>query len=278
MVEIKSQDDFLNLTENQFIGTIPQLKNSQIRFEGTGNVLVCEEGVTLCDTKINFHGNNSIVYLCANCHEYKLNINTYHNSVFYIGKDNYINGALNVILSEEKHVFIGSGGLFSFGIWMRNADPHLIYDVDTKKRLNNTKSIFIGDHVWVGQSALLLKGTQLYSGSILAAGAVISSKKVMSNTCWGGNPAKELKTDIFWDGACVHAWTKKQAKEKSTYASDCYIYENEPKAFLDFKELECQIEAKSVSERVDYLQKLSQMTSKNRFACKATTKPKRWFK
>ena len=48
-----------------------------------------------------------------------------------MGSDNYLNGTLNVIVSEERHVLIGSGGLYSFGIFIRTADPHLVYDSTT---------------------------------------------------------------------------------------------------------------------------------------------------
>ena len=68
---------------------------------------------------------------------------------------------MNVILSEQKHLFIGNDCLLSFGIWVRNADPHLIYDVESHKRVNPTKSIYIGDHVWIGQSAMILKGRKV---------------------------------------------------------------------------------------------------------------------
>lgn len=43
-----------------------------------------------------------------------------------MGKDNFIKKRMTVILSEQRHVFIGDQGMFSVGIWIRNADPHLI--------------------------------------------------------------------------------------------------------------------------------------------------------
>ena len=71
--------------------------------------------------------------------------------------------------------------MFSVGIWLRISDPHLIYDSFTHTRINPTKSIYIGDHVWVGQDVLILKDSYVGSGSILAARTVLSSKIVPSN-------------------------------------------------------------------------------------------------
>lgn len=83
------------------------------------------------------------------------------------------------------------------GIWIRNADPHLIYDINTKKRINNTKSIFIGDHVWLGQSVIILKGTQIASGSIVGAMGLVSETMIPSNECWGGVSAKRIRGGVF---------------------------------------------------------------------------------
>lgn len=97
-----------------------------------------------------------------------------HNNVF-LGVDNYFNERIVIIASECKHILIGGGCLFSFGVVIRNADAHLIYDINTHSRINATQSIYIGDHVWIGQNALLLKGTTIGSGSILGAGQLIKN-------------------------------------------------------------------------------------------------------
>lgn len=64
-------------------------------------------------------------------------------------------------------------------------------------RINNSKSIYIGDHVWIGQNALILKNTQIGSGSIIGAMSLVSHKKVASNCVYAGNPAQKIKENIF---------------------------------------------------------------------------------
>ncbi len=182
---------------NRFIGTLPTLDNSSIIFNGKNNILYCDEHIHLTNSILTFNGNNSVIYLCRNKHLYKLDVVTYNNSAFYVGQNNYFNGKLSAILSEQKHIFIGDDGLFSFGIWMRIADPHLIYHTDSKKRINPTKSIYLGDHVWIGQSAMILKGTQIHSGSIIGALSVVSGKEIPSNTSWAGNPSRKIAENIF---------------------------------------------------------------------------------
>lgn len=230
MEHIKSFDETDKLLTNDIIfennKDSVSFVNSNLIFKGKNNLLYLEDGVILQDTNIVFEGNNNVIYLCKNKHKYLLNLTLYNNSVFYMGENNYINGKINAILSEEKHIIIGDNCLLSFGIFMRLADPHLIYSIDTRKRKNYSKSIFIGDHVWIGQNAMILKNTQIGSGSIVGGMSVVAGKKIPSNTSWAGNPAKQIADNIFFTSACVHSYQKKETKKSETFESDEFIFNN----------------------------------------------------
>ena len=266
MVCIVDSKKLKNMKKNKFIGSIPKLIDSFIEFKGENNVFICEEDVILENSKIIFNCDNSIVYLSSNKHNYKININVYNNNVCFFGINNYFNDVVNVILSESKNVVVGNGCLFSIGNWLRVADPHLIYNADTMRRINFSKSIYIGDHVWVGQNVMLLKGTKIGSGSILAAGAVVSGKKVNSNCVVGGNPVKIIKEDIFWDGECVHSWTKEKTKKSIDYTSDKYIYYYNKEYLLQFEDIEKRLcSFTDINEKVEYIKNNLVGNDKNRF-------------
>lgn len=267
MVKITSPEMLESLPDgNRFVGEMPEMVNSSVSFAGKNNVFFCEKGVRLVNSFIGFNGDNSIVFLCENKNDYKLNVNVYNNNVFYSGKNNYFNGVLNVILSEQKHFFMGNDCLLSFGIWVRNADPHLIYDCESKKRINPTKSIFLGDHVWIGQSAMILKGTQAESGSIVGAMSVVSGKKIPANSSWAGNPAKKIRKGLFWRNPCVHSWTDKKTAENETYNEETYVYKYKHEEFISFDEIDDNLSpSHSVQSKLNYLEKLSRNTDKNRF-------------
>ena len=114
-------------------------------------MLFFEEGVTLASCTLEFNGNNSLITLGKSRHAYRMSVSVFNNCVFSVGRDNYFNGPLKTIVSEERTVFIGDDCLFSFGVWIRTADPHLVYDAHTKKRMNPSKDVFIGDHVGLGR-------------------------------------------------------------------------------------------------------------------------------
>ncbi|MBD5535199.1 MAG: hypothetical protein HDQ99_06015 [Lachnospiraceae bacterium] len=254
-----------NIIDNNIIIGAPKLNGSEIEFGGKDNILFCERGVTLNNSIITFGGSNSVMYIGKN--NCSLQVTVHNNSVFRLGRNTYINGRLAAICSEEKHIFIGDGCLISFGVNIRVADPHLIYDSKTSERINPSKSVFIGDHVWIGQSALLLKGSQISSGSILGANSVVAGKKVSSNTSWAGNPVKMIATDIFWDSHCVHAWTSEEtARFKVFDKRDVYIY-TQSEGSISFEYIDNLLtSAKTSEEKLSVLKDIAEKNDKNRFA------------
>jgi len=57
--------------------------------------------------------------------------------------------------------------------------------------------IVIGDHVWIGLNATILKGVRIADGSVVAAGAVVT-RDVPGNTLAGGVPASKIKENVTW--------------------------------------------------------------------------------
>lgn len=249
---------------NQILNNNPKLINSEIKFNGSNNILICEENVVLFGSNLIFNGNNSIIYLSSNYNDYRLFINIFNNSVLFIDENNYFNSKLYMILSEEKNVFIGKDCLFAHGIWIRLADPHLIYDMGTMTRINLTEDVYFGDHIWIAQEALILKGTTIGSGSIIGAKSVISNKEIKSNAIWGGNPPKEIRNNIFFDGKSVHKYTKKDTEKSMLYTSDKWVYShvNAGSGFNKIKEI---TEAENIDLKVKKIIELRNDKNKNRF-------------
>ena len=261
---VKNIDDIRELKDNTVIGSESlELNNSDIRFDGVGNILFCEKGVKLVNSHLKFLGDNCIIYLSKSRYKYLLDVSVYRDSAFYIGENNYINGALHAIASERKSIFIGSGNLFSFGIWIRTADPHLVYSAESHKRINPSESVFLGDHVWVGQSAMILKRSKIASGSILGAMALLAGKEIPSNTSWGGNPARQIQDNVFWEESCVHKWNEAETLAHGEYMADDFIF-NKDESTVSFYEIDSELDKlKYAASKLEYLKQLDK--SKNRF-------------
>ncbi|MDT2751912.1 acyltransferase [Enterococcus thailandicus] len=238
-----------------------EMVNSTIMFRGDGNILFIEKGTQLKNVSLKFLGDNSIIYISKSRFRCPFHVNIYHDSVFYLGKNNSINGERAIFqLSEYKNIFIGDDNMFSFGVSIRVADPHLIYSTETMERINDSKSVYIGDHVWIGQNVSILKGAFVGSGSIIAGDALLT-KKVPSNTIFGGSPAKKIKTDIFWLRPSVHAFKKSDTQKWNKYEKDNFIYKNEDT--YSFESIESNLSSLNPNEKLEFLKELP--TNKNRF-------------
>ncbi|WP_407423838.1 acyltransferase [Methanobrevibacter sp.] len=264
-MDITNSEELMNLENNKFFGSPPNLINSSISFHGENNIIACEDGVTLKDSNIIFHSDNSVLYLSSNNHDYLVNISINRDSVCFIGKNNYFNGLATFVVSEAKNIMIGEDCLFSYDVVFRVADAHLIYSSTTKKRLNNSKSIYVGDHVWFGQGAMIFKGTQIGSGSIIGAGSILSNKVVPSNVTFAGSPARPVKEDTFWTSHSTHGWGEKETGKMNMYSSEEFVYKND-ESTIGFNDIEENIdEFSSAEDTLKYIGDALTKTSKNRF-------------
>ncbi|HME89694.1 MAG TPA: acyltransferase [Chthoniobacterales bacterium] len=122
-----------------------------------------------------------------------------------VGDFTLLNGAL--IMAEER-IHIGSYCLVSWGVGIADSDFHplepaqrlidaqalapFFKDRPPRPKLK-TAPVQIGDNVWIGMNAVILKGVAIGDNSVVAAGAVVT-KSVPANTIVAGNPAVSVKT------------------------------------------------------------------------------------
>lgn len=251
------------MENNKIIGDI-NLIDSKVKFIGNNNILYIDGKVNLENTSIEFRGDNSLIYICETDDKLPLDIKIYNNSTVYIGKNMWINKGIKIVVSEETNVFFGEDCLVSYDTCIRTADPHLLYDIKTKQRINEAKSIYVGDHVWIGQHVFFLKGTKIGSGAVIGALSNLTGKTYKSNCSYGGNPARILKKDVFFLKLDSHRFTKKEKEEYKVSSNDKYIY-NKDKNTISFDEIENNLNNKNIEERISYLKEITNNTNKNRF-------------
>lgn len=262
---------------NKIVGYLPKVIDSSIKFNGENNILYCDENVCLNKSALNFNGCNSLIYLGTGMH--KVDISLWNDSVCHCGKFIHYTDTLTFYLSEHKHCFIGDSCIISFDVLIRNSDPHLIYSCNDGNRINPTKSVYIGDHVWIGQNVRILKDTQIDSGSILGAGSVVAGKKIPHNSIWAGSPSRQIRGGIFWDKTCVHGFTEEMTESSMNYnkfisenREDCHddywIYEYDENQVIEWNNIELAISHGTALEKCNFLIELNNIKSKNRFVHK----------
>jgi acetyltransferase-like isoleucine patch superfamily enzyme len=121
-----------------------------------------------------------------------------------VGDFTLLNGAL--IMAEEQ-IDIGSHCLVSWNVGIADSDFHPLqpaqrlidaealapfFENRPPRPKLTTAPVIIGDNVWIGMNATILKGVSIGDNSVVAAGSVVT-KSVEPNTVVAGNPAVPIK-------------------------------------------------------------------------------------
>ena len=96
-------------------------------------------------------------------------------------------------------IVIGDNCLFSKGVLIRSGElPHKIWDTITGVNLDNSDGIKIGNHVWIGENAYIMKKVQIQDESIVGTSSVVTRKFKETNVAIAGNPASICRKNISW--------------------------------------------------------------------------------
>jgi acetyltransferase-like isoleucine patch superfamily enzyme len=111
-----------------------------------------------------------------------------------IGRGSFIGH--NCSLAIGKRIEIGEGCLLSTDVALRDYDGHPTDPADRAAgrpaAAEDVRPIVLGDNVWVGTRALILKGVRIGDNAIVGAGAVVT-RDVPPNAVVAGNPARVIR-------------------------------------------------------------------------------------
>lgn len=113
------------------------------------------------------------------------------------GRGSTSNGTDIVVAGANRSVTIGRDCMFSSGIWIRTSDMHGIIDVGSLRVTNVPQDVALGDHVWIGQDTLILKGTSVGEGSVVGARSLVNAN-LPRCVLAVGSPARIIKSGTTW--------------------------------------------------------------------------------
>lgn len=114
------------------------------------------------------------------------------NGSLGIGSGSLINSGVSVLCWES--VTIGDDCSLAFDSVVMDTDFHEIRPGQSSV----TAPVVIGDHVWVGARATILKGVRIGDGAIVAAGSIVT-RDVPARALVAGAPASVIRNDVEWD-------------------------------------------------------------------------------
>jgi acetyltransferase-like isoleucine patch superfamily enzyme len=88
-------------------------------------------------------------------------------------------------------ITIGSNANIARNVFKYDSDHHHITDSKGNTKANSAV-ISIGNKVWIGTGAIILKGVSIGDGAVIGAGAVVTSN-VPAGCTAAGNPAKVIQ-------------------------------------------------------------------------------------
>jgi acetyltransferase-like isoleucine patch superfamily enzyme len=192
---------------------------NRIRSKGKNNILI-KSGALLNKCRVEFRGDNNYVSIARGARLRSVHIKMDGDNHRLIIGENSILSSTNFWF-EDDHCTIAIGGntttegahfgavepnsvievgedcMFAHGIELITTDSHSILDTKTGKRINEAENIRIGDHVWVGAYAKVLKGVHIGDHTIVGVGSIVS-KPFGNNLIVAGVPAKVVKEHVSW--------------------------------------------------------------------------------
>lgn len=103
----------------------------------------------------------------------------------------FINEGVEITCASK--ISIGKGATIARDVVIRDYDGHTI----ELPNYQISKPITIGENVWIGNRAMILKGVNIGNGAIIGAGSIVT-KDVPAGVIVVGNPARVIKEGVKW--------------------------------------------------------------------------------
>ncbi|MCR5260809.1 MAG: acyltransferase [Candidatus Gastranaerophilales bacterium] len=209
-------------------------KNNQIKIDknikcavdvkGDNNIVDITAMKTPNPKKINLHiygNNNRVIIKNLETGNITIDVGNYtgiNNSEISID-DNFACVKMKILAYQHNTpIKIGKNCMFSSGISIRSGElPHVIYDLNTREDLDKSDGIFIGNHVWIGENASILKRVKIQDECVVGTMSVVTKAFDEKHVVIAGNPAKICKRNVLWGAS---AETVPDIKPEEVFEND----------------------------------------------------------
>jgi acetyltransferase-like isoleucine patch superfamily enzyme len=121
-------------------------------------------------------------------------ISVLKNGLLTVG-DKFLNTAMMTIVCKEQ-ITLGKNVLTSWNTLIMDTDFHQSINLQSGELSVESKPVIIGDNVWIGTRAVILKGSEICEGCIIGASSLVSRRFKNPNSLIIGNPAIVKKENV----------------------------------------------------------------------------------
>lgn len=110
-----------------------------------------------------------------------------------IGDESFIGHECGLFAAEG--ITIGRRCLIAARVTVRDYDGHSVDPGTRRGAACNARPVVIGDEVWIGAGAVILKGVRIGDRAVVGAGAVVT-RDVPADSVVAGNPARLIRSGL----------------------------------------------------------------------------------
>jgi len=180
----------------------PPMESVTVTFRGENNRLVVSPRARIAPGPWNFtfSNSNALIKVGAGRPRTRLrpSVRVGQDATVVIGPQVSSTAKVLITAAEGATVRIGQRTLISHGVEIRADDSHPIFDIRTGRRVNHSRDITIGPHVWLGAQVVVLAGATIGEGSVVGIRSVVT-RPLPNNVVAVGAPAVPVRRDIAWE-------------------------------------------------------------------------------
>jgi acetyltransferase-like isoleucine patch superfamily enzyme len=185
--------------KNVILCTGAYLENVVCNISGNENSICIQPGARITNTALHFQGSHHQLIIGKNVTiDGAALVFEDSDCKITIGENTTIYNSTHIAAVERgSEIRIGSDCLFSGYVDIRTTDSHSIIDLQTRKRINFAKNVTIGNHVWLGGHATVLKGSTIGNNCVIGMKSLVT-KDIPNNCVAAGSPAVVIKENVTW--------------------------------------------------------------------------------
>lgn len=174
--------------------------------------------------RVNFTGNDSLLYIGNGCNLSNVEIRSFQHNDFIAVGNQVTTTSTNVWISgngagrANPAIIIGDDCMFSYDVVIRNSDAHPIFNISNDEQINEPQGVVhIEPHVWIGEQVSILKSVTIGACSIISLGAIVTKDIPRFSVASGVPAVAKIKPDIYWARS-----GNDQAKNRAKYFLNKY--------------------------------------------------------